>query len=102
VQGSFPRPVRVLVDGRIVGQVDDVDSVDQWSVAGLLHLTAGKHVLELYRGGGRIYPGDGWYDAELGYAMLAKVGPEVLHTVPVSRWRSLCDTDADWVELVRP
>ena len=34
--------------------------------------------------------------------MLAKAGPEVLHTVPVSRWRSLCSSPADWIELVKP
>jgi hypothetical protein len=101
VQGSFPRPMRVLVDGRVLGQVDGVDSVDQWSAAGLVHLSAGDHVLELYRGGGRIYPGDGWYDSEVGYVMLAKVGPEVLRTLPLSRWRSLCSSPADWIELVR-
>jgi hypothetical protein len=101
VQGSFPRPMRVLVDGRAVGQVDGVDSVDQWSAAGLVHLSAGDHLLELYRGGGRIYPGDGWFDSEVGYVMLAKAGPEVLRTLPVSHWRSLCSSPADWIELVR-
>jgi hypothetical protein len=102
VQGSFPRPMRVLVDGRTVGQVDGIDSPDQWSQAGVVHLSAGKHVLEIYRGGGRIYPGDGAFEAEVGYVMLAKAGPEVLHTVPVSRWRSLCSSPADWIELVKP
>jgi hypothetical protein len=102
VQGSFPRPLRVLVDGRLVGQVSGVDSVDQWSSAGRVHLSAGDHVLEIYRGGGRIYPGDGWFDSELGYVMLAKSGREVLHTVALSRWRSLCSSPADWIELVRP
>ena len=33
--------------------------------------------------------------------MLKKVGPEVLHTVPVKRWRSLCASAADWIELVQ-
>ncbi len=102
VQGSFPRPMRVLVDGRIIGQVDGIDSSDQWSTAGLVHLSPGRHVLEIYRGGGRIFPGDGSFEAEVGYVALAKVGPEVLRTVPLSRWRSLCSTAADWIELVKP
>ena len=102
VQGSFPRPMRVLVDGRTVGQVDGIDSPDQWSQAGVVHLSAGKHVLEIYRGGGRTTPATGAFEAEVGYVMLAKAGPEVLHTVPVSRWRSLCSSPADWIELVKP
>jgi hypothetical protein len=102
VQGSFPRPMRVLVDGRTVGQVDGIDSPDQWSQAGLVRLSAGKHVLEIYRGGGRIFPGDGSFEAEVGYVTLAKVGPEVLRTVPLSRWHSLCSSAADWIELVKP
>jgi hypothetical protein len=102
VQGSFSRPLRVYVDGRGAGQVNGVDSVDQWAAAGLVKLSAGKHVLEVKRGGGGIDPGDGSYQAELGYVMLAKVGPEVLRTVPLSRWRSLCSKPADWIELVRP
>ena len=102
VQGSFPRPMRVLVDGRTIGQVDGLDSADQWSAAGVVRLSAGKHVLEIYRGGGRIFPGDGSFEAEVGYVMLAKVGPEVLRTVPVSRWHSLCSSAADWIELVKP
>ena len=102
VQGSFSRPLRVFVDGRSAGEVNGFDSVDQWSAAGLVSLSTGKHVLEIKRGGGRIYPGDGSYQAELGYVMLAKVGGEVLRTVPRSRWRSLCSKPADWIELVRP
>jgi hypothetical protein len=102
VQGSFPRPMRVLVDGRIIGQVDGIDSSDQWSTAGVVHLSAGNHVLEIYRGGGRIFPGDGSFEAEVGYVTLAKVGPEVLRTVPLSRWHSLCSSAADWIELVKP
>ena len=51
--------MRVLVDGRTVGQVDGLDSPDQWSQAGVVHLSAGKHVLEIYRGGGASTPATG-------------------------------------------
>lgn len=101
VQGSFSRPVSVLVDDRTVGSVDGMDSVDQWSQAGLIHLSAGSHRLAILRHGGRTYPGDGTPWGEIGYVMLKKVGPEVLHTVPVKRWRSLCGSAADWIELVQ-
>jgi hypothetical protein len=102
VQGSFPRAVRVLVDGRSVGSVDGADSVDQWTYAGPVDLSAGHHTLEISRGGGGIGPGNGSYLAQIGYVTLQHLGPEVLHTVPLSRWRSLCSVAADWIELVRP
>jgi hypothetical protein len=101
VQGSFSRPVQVFVNGRLVGAVDGLDSVDQWSRAGAIRLKAGRYELAIHRGGGRIYPGDGAF-GEIGYVMLAKQGPEVLHTVPLSKWRSLCTQPADWIDLVQP
>ena len=102
VQGSFPRALRVLVDGKLVGEVNGLDSVDQWSAAGTVALSAGKHVLEIYRGGGTIFPGDGSFEAEVGYAMLAEVGSEVMRAVPLSHWHSLCSSASDWIELVKP
>ncbi|HEX2703253.1 MAG TPA: hypothetical protein VHM72_07460, partial [Solirubrobacteraceae bacterium] len=102
VQGSFSRPISVLVGGHKVGSVDGLDSRDQWEQAGTVRLSAGRHEIEIFRGGGRIYPGDGSTIDEVGYVMLKRVGPEVLHTVPLSRWRSLCGEVADWIELVRP
>ena len=102
VQGSFPRPVNVLVDGRTVGTVDGMDSIGQWAQAATIHMTAGRHELAIHRGGGRVFPGDGSPNSWIGYATLREVGPEVLHTVPLAQWRSLCGQAADWIELVRP
>jgi len=102
VQGSFPRPVSVLVDGRTIGTVDGMDSIGQWTQAATIHVTAGRHELAISRGGGRIFPGDGSKISWIGYVTLREVGPEVLHTVPVAQWRSLCDRAADWIDLVLP
>jgi hypothetical protein len=102
VQGSFPRPVNVRVDGRTIGTVDGLDSIGQWAQAATIHLTAGRHELAIYRGGGRIFPGDGSRISWIGYVTLREVGPEVLRTVPLAQWRSLCGRAADWIELVRP
>ncbi len=102
VQGTFPRPVSVLVDGHSVGSVDGLDSRGEWSEAGVVELSGGRHLLTVYRGGGHIDPGDGSTISEIGYVMLRAVGGEVLHTVPIAHWRSLCGVRADWIELVRP
>jgi hypothetical protein len=102
VQGSFPRPVSVLVDGHAVGSVSGNDSVDQWSQAGLVRLTAGRHLLEIKRAGGSIQPGGASYLAEIGYVKLQELGPEVLRRVPLARWHSLCSVRSDWIELVKP
>jgi hypothetical protein len=102
VQESAVRPLSLFVDNHPLGSVSEIDSVDQWSPAGLIRLGRGPHLLLLKREGGTIFPGDGSYQAELGYVMLAKTGPEVLRTVALSQWRSLCGTPADWIELVRP
>jgi hypothetical protein len=102
VQGSFSRPVSVLVDNRAVGSVDGLDSIDQWSEAGVVRLSAGRHELAIRRGGGRIYPGDGTTLSEIGYVTLKEVGPERLVHVSLSSWHTLCGRPADWIELVRP
>jgi hypothetical protein len=100
VQGSFPRAMRVLVGGRTVGSVDGLDSVYQWTRAGVIRLKAGVYELTVHRGGGTTNPGDGSVIGEVGYVMLAKEGGEVLHPTPLARWRSLCGKAADWIELV--
>jgi hypothetical protein len=102
VQGSFPRPVNVLVDGRTIGTVDGMDSIGQWAQAATIDMTAGRHEFAISRGGGRVFPGDGSTNSWIGYATLREVGPEVLRTVPLAQWRSLCGQAADWIELVRP
>ena len=102
VQGTFSRPVEVLVDGHDAGSADGLDSVDQWSKLGSIRLSRGRHTVVIVRGGGRVYPGDGSKITELGGVTLRKSGAEVLRTVPLARWRSLCGKPADWIELVKP
>ncbi|HEX4034133.1 MAG TPA: hypothetical protein VHX66_06800 [Solirubrobacteraceae bacterium] len=102
VQMSAVRPLSVFVDNRPLGSVSGIDSVDQWAPAGTIRLRRGHHLLLIKRGGGTIDPGDASYQAEFGYVMLAKAGPEVLRTVALSHWRSLCGKAADWIELVKP
>jgi hypothetical protein len=91
----------VFADNHPLGSVSGIDSLDQWSSAATIRLRRGNHLLLIKRGGGTIYPGDASYQAELGYVMLAKSGPEVMRTVALSHWRSLCGKPADWIELVK-
>jgi hypothetical protein len=103
VQGDFPRPVQVFVDGRPVGWVAGSDTPGQWLQAATLTLAAGAHTLRLYKHPGRLHFGPGEFGVgTIGGAALQRQEPELLHTLPVSQWHTLCGTLADWVELVRP
>jgi hypothetical protein len=103
VQGDFPRPVQVFVDGRSVGWVSGSETPGQWLQAATLTLAPGAHTLRLYKHRGRLHLGPGESAVgTLGGAALQGQEPERLRTFPVSSWRKLCGTLADWVELVRP
>jgi len=104
VQGDFPRAVQVYVDGRKVGSVSGSNTPSQWLRAATLPLAPGGHVVRLQIPAGRRHhlgPG-GSATGTIGAVALQRVEPERLQTVPVARYRTLCGTTADWVELVRP
>lgn len=102
VQGDFPAPVHIEVDGHEVGHASGSDTPGQWSPVATVTLAAGEHVLRALRPGGRRHFGPGEFaHGLLGAVALQAHGSERLTTLPVSRWRSLCGTEADWVELVR-
>jgi hypothetical protein len=106
VQGSFPRAIRVTLDGRTVGSVDGWNTPDEWMQAGTVKVSAGAHPLDIFRGGGGLAPGDGGTGndggkGEIGHVELVAEQPERLSAVPLSAWRRLCGVQADWVELVR-
>jgi len=104
VQGDFPRPIQVYVDGRRVGSVSGSNTPNQWLQAATLRLRAGPHHVRVVKEAGRRHFGPGeWGIGTVGAVALkpARAG-ERLVTVPLSRWSSLCGTEADWVELVKP
>jgi hypothetical protein len=102
VQGDFPRPVRVMVDGRTVGSVSGSNTPGQWLQAATLQLRAGKHSVGLLKAAGRDHPGPGeWAVGTLGAVALQSDAPERMSTLALSRWRILCGKEADWVEVVR-
>jgi hypothetical protein len=103
VQGDFPRPVTVQVDGRTVGSVSGSNTPGQWVQAASLTLGHGRHTVRVARPAGHGYFGPGEWDiGVIGAAALQRQVPEHLTTVPLRRWRTLCGATLDWVELVRP
>jgi hypothetical protein len=104
VQGDFPRPVQVFVDGRSVGWVSGSNTPEQWLQAATVDLAPGAHTLRVYKHPGRLHLGPGEFGmGTFGAVALQRQGePERLRVLPVSRWRTLCGREADWVELVRP
>jgi hypothetical protein len=103
VQGDFPRPVQVLVDGRGVGSVSGSNTPGQWLRAATLRLARGRHRVRVVKAAGRRHFGPGeWATGTIGAVALQAQTPERLRTLAPARWRTLCGKPADWVEVVRP
>jgi hypothetical protein len=100
LRGSSGRPIRIAVDGREVGTARGVNAPQGWLEAGEARLAAGRHRVEVVRGGGRLASGDG-FAGELGPVALERVGEERLVTVqPADAERALCGRRWDWIERV--
>jgi hypothetical protein len=102
VQGDFPRKVYVQVDGRTVGWVAGTNTPGEWLQAASLRLSRGAHRVKLLTTAGHLHhlgPGE-WAIGKIGAAALQREEPETLRTVRLARWRTLCGTRADWVEVV--
>jgi hypothetical protein len=104
VQGDFPRPLHVSVDGHLVGSVSGSNTPSQWLQAASVYLTAGPHQVRVVKEAGRRHFGPGeWGIGVFGAAALQAETPQAsMRTLALDRWRSLCGARADWVELVRP
>ena len=103
VQGDFPQAVRVKLDGRSVGSVAGSNTPGQWLQAASLQLSPGPHALTVIREAGHAHFGPGeWNSGLIGAVALQRESPPRMRSLPITRWRSLCGTQADWVELVRP
>jgi hypothetical protein len=102
-QGDFPRPAQVRLDGRLVGRVSGSDTPLQWTRVTSVFLRAGRHTLEVSRPAGHRYFGPGeWNIGTVGPVALQREQPETMQALPLARWRTVCGTRRDWVELVRP
>jgi hypothetical protein len=102
VQGDFPRPVQVQVDGHTVGSVSGANTPGQWLQVATLHLRPGTYPARVVMAAGHRHFGPGeWWVGTIGAVALQSETPERMLTLPLSRWRTLCGREADWVELVR-
>ena len=103
VQGDFPRSVQVQIGGRTVGSVSGANTPGQWLQAATLRLRAGKYPSRVVMASGHRHFGpEEWWPGTLGAVELQSITPERLSTLALSRWRTLCGKEADWVEVVRP
>lgn len=106
VQGTFPRPTTVSLDGHEVSSMFGNNTPDEWMEGGTVYARAGRHRLALSRGGGGLAPGDGGTGigdggGEIGYLALVPDQQRKLVSVPLAAWHSLCGRTADWVEVVK-
>jgi hypothetical protein len=107
LQGEIMRPVHLSVDGLPLGSIGAQvggNSLNPETMTPLrAHLSPGRHLLSLTRGGFSLAPGDGGW-AILDYIFLAPAGAAGQQTLRVATpadWRSLCGRVYDWVEVVR-
>jgi hypothetical protein len=104
LQGDFPGPISVSLDGRAVGTASGSNTPGQWlQVAARQALARGRHAIRLARPGGHRHFGPGeWRVGVIGAPALQREAPERLSTLPVANWRELCGARVDWIELGRP
>ena len=101
MKGSFGRSTAAYIDGRKVGEADQINTPGQWEQIAELDLDRGTHRAKLERPGPSAEPGDAWRGV-LGPVALERVGQSRLVTVSPERATRLCGRDWDWIELVRP
>ncbi len=102
VQGDFPRPLHVWVDGHEVGAVSGANTPGQWLQAATVRLASGSHLVEVEKAPGRDHLGPGeWAVGTFGAVALQSKAPERMVSLPLSSWHSLCGKEADWIEVVR-
>jgi hypothetical protein len=106
LQGEIMRPVHVSVDGLPLGSIGAElggNSLNPDTMTPLrAHLSPGRHLLSLTRGGFSLAPGDGGW-AILDYIFLTAAGAAAQQTLRVATpadWRSLCGRVYDWIEVV--
>jgi len=99
--GDVDRPLKVLIDGRLVGAPAQQSGDDGTTIhVTNLEVSAGRHLLQLVRGGGDLRPDDNGSTVLDGVVL----EPVVAETEPVSsvapgEWRTLCGRSLDWLEL---
>jgi hypothetical protein len=107
VGGGFRRPLKLAVDGKIVGQTGYKLLLNgEYTRLVNMKWTRGVHIIDLRYGGGNLHPGAGGDSGgevlPLGPLILGVGGEDFrVAPVPVKQARKLCGTVLDWVEAVR-
>ena len=105
LKGDIARPLTATIDGRRIGSAGWQAGGEGNYLAPLeLNLAAGRHRLDLVRGGGGLQPGSGAFSRLLRVVLEpADSGRDggVLERVPASRAAALCGRSLDWIELAR-
>jgi hypothetical protein len=94
LQGRAFRTLQVLIDGRLVGSVRELNGPNQWMDVGRVQLSPGRHRLELIRPSRSLRPGDAQHDV---------LGPVALVSASQPRLapNSACGQPADWLDILR-
>jgi hypothetical protein len=100
--GNVDRPMRVMIDGRLVGDPTEVFGGDANKYpVGTIGLGAGRHRLQMVKGGGSLRPGDKASTLiDGGLLVPVSAEQESVESVAPGAWRSLCGRWLDWVEVV--
>jgi hypothetical protein len=98
LRGRAFRKLAVLVDGREVGSVRELNGPNQWMDAGGTVLSPGAHRLELVRPIRSLGPGDAQRDVIGPVAVTADVQPRLVRGAALRR---ACGAPADWIDVVR-
>jgi hypothetical protein len=99
-KGAFSRAVEVFVDGERVGEVAyDSGGDGNYAKPIRIHVSAGRHELELAKGGGTLRPGDAAASSLLAIVVqpVERLGVRSLET---TQWRKVCRKPLDWAEVV--
>lgn len=103
--GSVSRALDVQVDGRTIGAIEDRRNYpEQWERVGTAELDAGRHRVELLRGGGDLEPGNGGINTA-GPLVFTRGGDDAgeVERAPLEDAGSVCErSDLDWIEIVAP
>jgi hypothetical protein len=100
IGGAVDRPLHVLLDHRLIAAPTEQFGGDASKyIAAIVNVPAGKHDLQLVRGGGSLRPGDDAATVIDGVVLepIAATHERVLSVAP-SAWHSLCGRQLDWLE----
>lgn len=111
MEGTVGRPVKFMVDGHHLGTVAYEERYpQQFLQVGTGKLSAGRHMLELVRGGGNLHPGSG-DDVDpdtrlLGPVVFLPRGSQTyqVRVAPASAAAKVCAAPVgyEWMEVLRP